>query len=406
MPHRALTLTLLLFTLPAVLPAAGIPVVGRVLGPDGDPRTKAEVHLEPILSTYERAVLRLQGKPGPEPVATARPDDTGTFELAAPEAGMWKVVVTSPGMLPVEIRLLPLVAAEALPAVKLTPAAHLKVRLVDAEGKPRPGRIGATSLGARGFWRPRLRLAAAGEDGVAEVPLGRGEKIQLEVLADGYPLAVFEVVDESSVTIDLKAGVAGTVRVTDQQKRPLAGAVAFQGSALVPLGLSDDDGLLPLVLQAEKRPAVRISSADRWNGSFDVDFGGKGGKRKDLRLDPPATIQGVVLDLQHREPVPGALVWMVRGEVAVTDEQGRYALDDGVYKSRSVRAAKAGYRSGYGEIREAGEAAAIALTPAAGLSGRVVDHQGAPLAGVAIEIGLLPQGGRFSSAAQRGWSGG
>ncbi len=429
MLHRALSLTLLLFALPAVAPA-GIPIVGQVLGPDGEPEARVGVRLEPIPPTYERAVLRLEGQPGPEPAVRTRTRADGTFELATPEAGMWKVVVSAPGMLTAEFRLVPLVDAAVLPAVKLVPAADLEVRLVDAEGKPRPGAVGAVILGGGGSgWRPQLRLAAAGEDGVARLPVGKDEKIQLEVLADGHPLAIFEVFDETSVTIDLPAGVAGVVRIIDQHKRPLAGAVAFQGSALLPLGLSDEEGHLPLVLQAEEPPSVRVSTANRWNGSFELDFGqatqasplhrskatqaSPGGETKprDLRLAPPSTIRGRVLDLSNRDPVAGALVWAVRGELAVTDKKGQYALDDGVYKSRSVKAAAAGYQPGGSELGEdpAGEAAAIGLAPAAALSGKVVDSEGTLLAGVEIELTPLPQGGGFTSTSYRmardGWRG-
>ena len=180
--HRVMTLTLLLFALPVVAPAAGIPVAGQVFGPDGEPRPRAEVHLEPIPPTYERARLRRLGRPGPDPVQRTRTGADGTFELAAPEAGMWKVVVVAAGLLTAEYRLIPLVEAADLPDVELTPAADLEVRLVDVEGKPLPGAVGAVTLGIRNEgWRPQLRLAAAGEDGVAHLPLGQDEKIQLEI---------------------------------------------------------------------------------------------------------------------------------------------------------------------------------------------------------------------------------
>ena len=366
MPHRVLMLTLLLQALPAVAPeasqrvvapeasqrvvapeasqgvvtpAAAIPIVGRILGPDGEPRPKVEVRLEPIPATYERARLRMDGRPGPHPVASTRTGADGTFEIAAPEAGMWKVVVSAPGHLTIERRLIPLVEPAVLQPVELTPAADLEVRLVDAEGKPRPGAVGAYTLGIRNdAWRPQLRLATAGGDGVARLQLGRDEKISLEVLADGHPLDVYELYDESSVTITVPAGVSGTVRVTDRQKRPLAGAVAFQGSALLPLGASDEEGRIPLVLQAKEPPAVKVTTADRSNGSFELDLGAVGGEAKDLRLDPPATIRGRVIDLSNRDPVPDAMVWAVRGEVALTDGQGRYALDIGVYKTRWMQA--------------------------------------------------------------------
>ena len=410
MLHVALTLTLFLFALPAVSIAADVSVAGQVLGPDGEPRAKVGVHLESILPTYERARLRLEGKPGPEPVARTRTGSDGMFDLAAPEAGMWKVVVSAPGALAMELRLVPLVEATDLPPVTLTPAADLEVRLIDAEGKPRPGAVGAVPLGVgRNAWRPTLRLARAGADGVASLPLGQDEKIQLEVLGDGHPLAVFELFDETSVTIDLPAGVARKVRITDPRKRPLAEAIAFQGSALLPLGLSDSEGHLHLVLQTQKTPSVRVSTADRWNGSFGLDPGKAG--VEDLPLEPPGILRGRVLNLQNRDPVSGALAWAVRGEFAVTDEQGRYALEVGVYKSRMVQAAAAGYQRGHSQLGDTAteDPPPIALAPSAGVSGKVVDREGALLAGVKIELSPMPHSGRISQAAHRvmrsGWQG-
>ena len=409
---RHASMMTLLLALPTLLMAADIPVLGTVLGPGGEAISKAEVRLEPIPPTYERAVLRLAGKAGPEPVGRTRTGVDGTFQIAAPEAGMWKVVVSAPGMLSAEHRLIPLVEETVLPAVEMTPAADLEVRLVDAQGKPRPGAVGAYTLGIRGdSWRPQLRLAVAGEDGVAHLPLGRDERIHLEVLADGHPLVVYEVIDESSVTIDLPVGVAGTVRIIDQQKRSLAAAVAFQGSALLPLGLSDEDGRLPLVLQAKGAPAVKVSTVDRWNGSFELDLAKGEGEVRDLRLDPPTTITGRILDFANQDPVAGAMAWAVRGEPAITDKQGRYTLEVGVYKSRWLQAAATGYLAGRGQMRdsESGEAPAIALTPSAALTGKVVDEAGKLLEGVAIDLRLHPQSGQQLASVrhmrQEGWRG-
>jgi protocatechuate 3,4-dioxygenase beta subunit len=323
---------------------------------------------------------------------------------------MWKVAVGAPGYLTMEYRLIPLVDARELPALELMPADELEVRLADAEGAPRPGAVGAYALGFRGdAWLPRLRLARAGDDGVARLPLGRDEKIHLEVLADGHPLRLAQVAGERSVRIELNAGVRRTVRVTDSRKRPLPEAVAFQGSGLLPLGLADAEGRISLVLAPESAgaasaPTLRVATADRWHGAFELDLGDGGEEDapvEELRLAPPATFRGRVLDLSSRDPVPGALVWEVRGEPAVTDARGRYTLELGAYRSyRRVQAAAAGYQRGYGERQgSSGDGPTIALAPAAGLSGRVVDGEGNPLPGVALELSAVPVSGRFGSAA-------
>lgn len=410
MLHRTLRLLTALLALPAALPAAEIPVTGRVLGPGGEARPGAEVMLEAIPPTYERARLRLLDQPGPDPVDRTRTGADGTFELAAPEAGMWKVVVASPGFLTMEYRLVPLLDAALLEPVELAPAADLEVRMVDAEGKPCPGRLGAFSLGIRGDgWRPRLRLARSGEDGVARLPLGRDEKIQLELLADGHPLQVYSVSEESSVRIELPAGVSAAVRIVDSRKRPLPEAVALLGSGVLPLGLADEEGRLSVVLASGEPPTLRVATADLRNGSFDLDLAAAG-QVQDLELHLPKRLHGRVLDLSNRDPVAGALVWAVRGQMAVTDERGGYELPVGIYGAPRVRAHKAGYLEGLSLMRDASEEVpAIALTPAAVLAGRVIDGDGEPLEDVSVNLKASLTAGELPRVARRrlheGWNG-
>ena len=393
---RALKLTLILQLLPTVLAATGIPIISRVLEPGGEPLAGVEVGLEPIPSAYERSRLRLAGQLAPESVARSRTGVDGTFELIAPEAGMWKVVVSSSDFLSMEYRLIGLVEPATLPTLELAPAANLEVRLVDTTGAPLAGVVGATTVGLRDpGWKPRPRLTRAGTDGIARLPLGGEERIRLEVLADGYPLVLDEVFGESSVEIQVPAGVARTARIT-RQNRPVPQAVAFQENALLPLGSSDEEGLIPLVLPRGDTSLIRVSTAERWHGSFDLDLAQ--GQITDVPLDPPTILRGHVFDLLQRDPVAGALVWMTPGEFAVTDDRGRYALETSASDSREPRATAAWYREGFGEIGDGGEAPVIALMPAAALSGRVIDREGDPIVGAMIEFQPLPPSERFPSA--------
>lgn len=395
MSHRTLKLLLALLALPVTLPAAEIPVAGRVLGPGGEPSAGTEVVLEAILPTYERARLRLLDQPGPEPAVRTRTGADGTFELAAPEAGLWNVVVAAPGFLTMEYRLIPLVDAAEIPPLELLPAADLEVHMADAEGKPCPGRLGAFPLGFRGdVWRPRLRFARSGEDGVARLPLGRDEKIQLELLVDGHPLQVYTVSDETSVEIEVPAGVSATVRIVDSRKRPLPGALGFLGSGLLTLGPADEEGRLSLVLASGEPQELEVATADLLSGSFDLDPAAAGAEVKDLALHAPKRLSGRVLDPSNRDPVAGALVWAVRDKVAVTDERGAYELPIGLYGAPRLQASKAGYLVGASPVRkDSEEVPPIALPPAAVLLGRVVDADGGPLEDVAVQLRVLPNGG-------------
>ncbi len=396
MLYRIVTSMLLLSALPAMSPAAEIPVVGQVLGPGGEPRAGADVRLERMPPVYQQARLRLAGRTGPEPAARTHTGADGTFELAAPEAGVFKVVASSAGTLAMEHFLWQLVDAASLPEVELPPATEVELRLVDAERRPCPGRVGA-SAGTRGSyagqWRPQERLAAAGEDGIARLPVGRGEEIRLEARCDGHPLWTMNFAAgalESPFTIRApRGGVARTVRITGQDQRPLAEAVAMQG--LLPIGLSDRQGVLPLVLRKTGLRTVRVKTADRWSGSFELDPDAAGGEIEDLPLEPPVAVRGRVVDRSNRDPVAGALVLGPGRELAVSDREGRYRLElTGGWRSRSVSAAAAGYLTTYGGLPEDAsfEVETIALPPAAAVGGSVVGQDGGPLGGVALEIRL------------------
>ncbi|MEE8524299.1 MAG: carboxypeptidase regulatory-like domain-containing protein, partial [Thermoanaerobaculia bacterium] len=404
MSQRILT-SLLLFLLIAIAASAEIPITGRVFGADAKPMTRAEVTLEPILGSYDRARLRLDGLAGAEPVVRSRPDAGGIFEIAAPEIGMWKVVVSAPGHLRMELRLVPLVAAEHLPVLKLRRTTNLEVRLADADGNPRFGRVGIFTTNVRGrLWRPSLRLATAGADGIAHLPRAAAEELRLEALAPGFPMVTADVgAGDDSVRLELPSGVAGTVRFTDHRQRPLPGALAYQGGGLVPLGMSDAEGRLSVVLAVIEPPKLRASTADLWTGAFDLDLADDDSDAdaetvKDLELKPPLILRGSVLDLSNRDPVPGALVWAARGQAAVTDARGRYELAHGGDSPRVLQAAATKYQRGYSDVRSPGEGPAIALAPAVGLNGRVVDAEGHYLPGVEIEVTVLPQSGGYNAS--------
>src|SRR4051812_50195772 len=75
--------------LPPPLHAAGTPVTGRALTPDGKPAAGVRALLIPVISNFELARLELGGKADPAPAASAATDAAGGFRLTAPEAGMW-----------------------------------------------------------------------------------------------------------------------------------------------------------------------------------------------------------------------------------------------------------------------------------------------------------------------------
>ena len=388
--HFGLHLKILIALLLAVAgpPAiAEVPIAGYVLGIDGRGARGVELTLEPMPTSYEQALRRLDGQSGAAPVARTRTDAEGFFELAAPRTGMWVLVAEAPGHLTMEYRLEPLVEARDLPALALVRAESLQVRVRNAEGQPLPATVGIDSRGrGRSDWRARQRLARTGEGGVAQLPRGREEKLRVAALAPGYPRVSLGVDRETSVRIEIGHGETARLRVTDSRSRPIPEALAYQGSGLLPLGLSDTAGRLDLAIAGEDPAPVRILTRDSWSGVFDLTPGNSD-KPLTLKLDPPTTVYGRVIDLESRDPLRNGLVWGSRGEIAWTDARGGYALRITAAISGRLRAAAAGYRPGVEEwVPGVEQGPTFALQPAAGVSGKVVDGDGWPVPGVDVRV--------------------
>jgi hypothetical protein len=137
--QRALAPLLLAVLLPSSLYAAKVPVSGRVVDSGGKAVAAAKVLLIPIPAAAESGKLELAGKADPEPAVAAATDASGVFQIAAPDAGMWKVRIEARGLVPLEILLQPLVDEMDLPDAKLAPDAGFKVTVTDPTGKPAAG---------------------------------------------------------------------------------------------------------------------------------------------------------------------------------------------------------------------------------------------------------------------------
>ncbi|MCP3962820.1 MAG: carboxypeptidase regulatory-like domain-containing protein [bacterium] len=397
---RHLLLSLILSLAAPTLPAAAeIFVAGKVLAPGGKPRVGVEVTLVPIVNAYERAMLRRNGHTGPEPVARAVTDEKGVYRLDAPDIGMWKVVVTAPGSLAMELRLTPLLGESGLPDVELRAADELEVRITDPTGKPKAAAIGMFDIRPpRSGWRSLLRLARAGEDGIARLPRGRGEKVRIEAVAVGHPYLRADIDGPGPATLRLTAGNRRTVRVTGARKKPLPDVLALQGSWLLPLDMSDAEGLLELVIGEPSQ--VWLTSRDGWSIRRPLDFSGAPEEVLTIALEPPRLLEGRVVDVERGDPVADALVWTARGEGVRSDVRGLFELPLTATSRGFVRAAARGFLpSGARLPREPGQTVAITLTPAAEVSGTVVDVDGNALEGVDVTTTNLTVEGPFDPSS-------
>src|SRR3954447_11686999 len=188
-PLERLLPLLALLALP--LHAAGIPVTGRVLAPDGKPAPGVRVLLVPVLPNLEFARLELAGRSGPAPAASAATDAAGSFRLTAPDVGMWSVRLEADGCAPLETVLDPLTEETELADARLVPGAGFQVKVADPQGKPVPNawvRVESPrteSLGERPWQVPLRRVFFTGADGGVMVPRMADEVLTVWAAAPG-----------------------------------------------------------------------------------------------------------------------------------------------------------------------------------------------------------------------------
>lgn len=173
--QRALAPLLLAALVSSSLHAAKIPISGRVVDPGGKAVASVKVLLIPFPTTVEGARLELAGKTNPEPVVTAATDASGAFQIAAPDAGMWRVRIEARSFVPLEMWLVPLTDETELADAKLLADTGIKVTVTDPAGKPAADarvRLADARHGTNrgGAWSVPVRLAAVGADGKATLP--------------------------------------------------------------------------------------------------------------------------------------------------------------------------------------------------------------------------------------------
>jgi protocatechuate 3,4-dioxygenase beta subunit len=416
---------LLLFTV-APAGAADLTVCGTAETADGSPLpAAARAELTPLEGGHTWALGVLDGRPGPEPEATAAVEG-GRYCLAALRAGMWKVVVRAPGLVPMSYSPLAVSAPVELPGVRLPRDAGSRVTVRHAGDRPAAGVWVAAGSAtprlllrvAEGGWRVETRLGRADEEGRVALPRLDGE--ELEVAA--FPVQSLDAVEAragATGRLELpRAGRGRTIQVRDEGGEPVPGVAVTLADHGWPVGVTDgagrlavaggSSGAVPLVLEAEdgRRAAVRLPEAARAASEPGVAR---------LELAAGRSLRGRVLEGPGRRPLAGAMVWLAQapGAFAVTGADGAYALPAAGWERPRVHADAAGFlpRAAIVEPADlaAGRVPELVLQPAAAIVGRVVDSEGAPLAGVRLEAlaegGREPQaGGLADGAASHAWS--
>jgi outer membrane lipoprotein SlyB len=380
-------LAILIALAPAALSAQPIRLSGHVMSPDGSQGIAGvQIELLPDWEGYAEAAGRLRGATDPRPLATARTDADGFYEIAAPEAGAYRLRLRADRFLPMELSLGgPVVEDMDAAIAHLSPAEPADVRVISGDGKPLPG------LAVRVLHEPSRRTAgdlawhiaerSGVTDGAGRLALSRmhGETLKIVAVSPAF-LGQVAVLKAGSQPLRFLARPASKLEVRDTGGKPVADAVVRWRSW--PIGMTGADGRLALAFPPGGEP-LRAESRDGGSAQGAATPGSKDALLS-LRLDPPRAIAGQVLQQSAQKPVPNALVWAgsrLLGPPAHTGADGRFQLTLSTTEEVALEAAAPGYLRAEGQFvpRTSTTPSVLRLEPAARLSGLVVDAAGRPV---------------------------
>jgi large repetitive protein len=377
------TLLVLVPVVGADRPAAGREVRGRVVT-EGKGLPGARVIAVALESPLEAARREARGgKPG-EPLATATAGPDGSFSLK----------VTAPATTDVEIQ----ASATGFVPARVEATADTGLELSLAKGQPLSGRVvdptGGPVVGATvALWPGRadasLATTATTDAKGAfhfDTAAAAGNRLRIEAPGlTGVELSTQRAGTAATVKLSPGRVVRGTVLLPDGHSRAAAALVRYEGGSPSRWTETRADGTF--LLQGLGAGA----------GKLVVEAGEAGSAKQSLNaadaevrivLARPSALRGRVIDAATHKPV-------VDARVIASAEEGRWSARSGAggsYELRglpaqgyvlSVEAPRYASWSRRGLRLESGKPAAldVPLSPAASLSGKVVDPAGAPIEG-------------------------
>lgn len=277
--------------------------------------------------------------------------------------------------------------------------------VVDEQGA---GVAGAVLTTARLPWRewrtmtPGVQIleaagpaAVSARDGSFRLRLSRGALIDLRIACEGYvPVALANCQAGERMRVVLERGVALSVTVTESDGSPAAGALvhvwneSYWGQPSVDTAATTAaDGTARCTVLAARSCYVEASRPAGAAAPIDmVEIPASGEVTRGYVLPAGRTLHGTVTDAETGAPIAHARVgegWIQRRFVE-TDADGRYELEHWVgvsYPAVSV------YADGYvwQRVRQPeGDVVDFRLAPGDWAVGRVMDANGAPVAGARI----------------------
>ncbi len=383
------------FLLPFALQAQPIRVSGRVVDPENiQGASSVRIELLPASEDYAAAVRRLHGEPESKPLATARSDAEGFFEIATPEAGAYRLRVRAAGFLSEEHLLVPLVEDTDLETISLIPAEPFEIRVTSGEGRPLPG-IAVRLLPERAgpswqrdlSWYVLERGGVTGAGGRLTISRRHGEPLTLVAVSPGF-LGQSASLGEHPQPVSLRPSPASRLEARGGDGTPVPGALVRWRSW--PVGVTGPDGRLDLAFPPGDEP-LRVESRD--GGSAQVATAPiSRATLVTVRLEPPRTLAGQVLQKESPKPVPNALVWTgsrLLSPPAHTGEDGRFQLAIPAAEDVTLEAAAPGYlraESRFVPWTSSTGPSVLRLEPAARISGQVVDEKGRPVSQASLRV--------------------
>jgi protocatechuate 3,4-dioxygenase beta subunit len=396
---RLLALGVFLLSAAAPLLAAPIEVAGVVLDARGKGLAGATAELLPVMTSFATRLAALDGKAGPEPAATATTGADGRFRLQAPGEGFWTVRVRARGHAARQTELYPLLEPTELPELRMETGSAVKLRLVDAQGRPVAG---ARTVGQAGFsrstpfrfdsWRDAGVDERTGPDGTVSLVHGNAP-LEVTATAPGFLRAKLTIETGTPAPLRLESGCALTVEVLDREKKPVPGALAGGDGTPARTGA---DGRAQVTVPCRKDARIHAELADGRNAETTLPAKRVPSEPARLTLPAqPASLTGRVLDRVSRQPIGGALVWSAAdpGRAVRAGRDGSYSLVVPTGDSLVLQAVDAGSfptRVERAALTQGGPQAGptLALEPAAFASGTVVDEAGRPVAGSTVSANV------------------